>query len=119
MPPSYLYEHAMQVFTEICEYNGFSFDPVRIALNFTTASKAATSVIHTDHKFPHWIIVVYFTDFYGGHTWIDNRRGPDPAEDAVVTFDGINKHHHEPPVGLDDRRIIMMMSYKPKELEKE
>jgi hypothetical protein len=108
------------VWEQICNHNGFTYKPHRSCLNLTRASKARRSHKHRDHNFPHWNMIIYLTTFHGGHTYIDDEKIPFPAdgpEDMIVTFDSEHLHYHEPPEGIDDDRITLVMTYDPLPLD--
>jgi hypothetical protein len=111
-----LEEQTRVVLQEICHANGFHPEWYRMAVNFTTFSKSEGSPIHRDHEFPHWQLLIYLTDFIGGWTWVEGKRCPTPEADMVLTFDGSQLHHHEPPLGPDDRRLVLAATYKPGEI---
>lgn len=109
------------VWEQICNANGFTYKPHRCCVNLTRASKARRSAKHKDHHFPHWNMIIYLTHFHGGHTYVDSEKIPFPTdgpEDYIVTFDGLDYHHfHEPPEGIDDERIALVLTYDPLPLE--
>lgn len=110
------YDHIKFVLEEICHANGFHPEFYRIALNFTQFSRSQGCPIHRDHEFPHYQMLVYLTDFMGGWTWINGQRCPDPKEDGVICFDGLQLHHHEPPYAPGDRRVVLVSTFKPVEI---
>ena len=105
---------AYKVLDQICLANNFGYEPHRICFNLTKASKARHSVIHRDHEFPHWNMIIYLTEFHGGWTYVHGEQVTEKSPDAIVIFDGSGqKHMHEPPEGIDDNRIVLIMTYTP------
>ena len=65
---------------------------------------------HTDHEYPHYNLLIYFTDA-GGETFVQDGEysfeSHNPKEDDVIIFDGV--HHHETP--KEKRRIVFVVTY--------
>ena len=83
----------------------------RMHLNAVSAQpKIITGLPHTDHEYPHYNFLMYFTDA-GGETFVQNGQysfdSYDPNEDDCIIFDGI--HFHETP--KEKRRVVFVCTY--------
>ena len=111
-------ELAATVLQQIGHANGFEPEIYRMNINLTKCTKAARSIIHRDHDFDHWNLIIYLSTFHGGRTYVDNEPCPEPREDLIVTFEGKDTlHWHEPPEGIDDNRFILVATYMPREID--
>jgi len=113
-------EQCELVLNQIANENGFDADWYRCNANLTQVSKASRSVVHRDHEFPHWNLIIYLSEFNGGRTYVDNEPCPDPKENMIVTFEGREmRHWHEPPAGIEDNRFIIVATYMPRAIDAE
>ena len=69
-----------------------------------------TGYPHTDHEYPHYNLLLYFTDA-GGDTFRMERdykyENYTPKEDDCIIFDGV--HFHETP--KEKRRVVFVCTY--------
>ena len=97
---------------DILEANRIRLNMIfRMHLNAVSPqSKILTGLPHTDHEYPHYNLLMYFTDA-GGETFVQDGQysfeSYDPQEDDCVIFDGT--HYHETP--KEKRRVVLVVTY--------
>ena len=116
LPPiaidSPIFNRTIEVFNQIFRHNGMG-NPTycRMNINMMVPSWPGLqrkSPSHIDHPYTHGNMLVYLNEFKGGHTWVGGVEGPQPMEDMVVSFDGVE---HQASSPIDNRRMILLATY--------
>jgi len=111
-PTQELAIEASMLVTDIFKANRIKLNMIfRMHLNAVNPqSKILTGLPHTDHDYPHYNLLMYFTDA-GGETFVQDGQysfeSYDPQEDDCVIFDGV--HYHETP--KEKRRVVLVVTY--------
>ena len=114
VPKSGSTDLAVQVISEIINYNKNPFNDGKSRFFLTRLSSNSTfpiedeyqfTIPHCDHDFPHINFICYLNEGYGGgRTFIEGYSPHEPVEDQCIIFSG--KHYMELP--KRKRRIIIV-----------
>ena len=103
---------ASMMVSDILKANRIKLNMIfRMHLNAVSPQpEVKTGYPHTDHEYPHYNLLLYFTDA-GGDTFRMERdykyENYTPNEDDCIIFDGV--HFHETP--KENRRVVFVCTY--------
>ena len=107
-------QFAHDVCEEILNYNDITVNCYyRINLNMVFPQEGNQQTpLHVDHEFPHWNMLVYFSNegktILEKDSWNTANEEHDPEEDDVIIFPGV-QHCHEVP--NNDARTVLVATY--------
>lgn len=88
------YPAARAFFDRICRDNGIVVrDVYRMAFNLTFSDPSIHGDLHSDHNWPHKIMIIYLSHFDNGDTWLFYKNGQVETRikagvDKFVVFEG-------------------------------
>jgi len=130
---SYIYDNISNVLHQIADANSVSIKQFfRINLNYVTFMGTGITRPHTDHVFPHKLMIVYLSADSGGRTRIFKDKfsgGPkectvaniddltvladfNPTTNSIMMVDGLHLHS---AIGFDDplgKRVVLLATFE-------
>lgn len=112
-PNSDIYNVCRDLFEIICIQEKIQWSKIfRMAFNSTTAFKKPNAGFHTDHDFPHRVLIYYLSSA-NGDTIIrhkDKTMNIKPIKFRLVVFNGLYEHTILSP-DIGDKRIVFVVTF--------
>lgn len=89
------WERVKSLFMRICNDNGVSVKRIfRASVNFSGHGEGLYDKIHRDHKFDHYVFLMYLNEFHHGHTFIfdENKKITNyitPEKNKIAIFPNV------------------------------